>query len=490
MFNKIQRTVLLLVTLFFILNLNSFLFANYQNDSEKKMDFLNLFNNYKNNNRDYQKLELKLEQSIISYQETCIQNGLKLSISSGRIGTEFSESGTKVNLSPEVNISSSELNNSSLNINFPIGFDVLQGDVSKSKIDNANIMFSTDIFSNVSKQKKLSLEKSNRTVLQAQRNLKKGEIKIYSSFLQDLRELYSNALSVTQSENDLIEKQLDFETVKAKGYSSSSAKYRTSFLDVERAKKTVQEKQRLYNSSLAIFALKCSVKINQIDLDFELPEVELFSINNYQKKDFEELENANWNYQINTQTRSLKSEFSLWAQGCYGFSFNDNLFSDSAEAGLNMNYKGITFSALTSIPINQNSNPKITFSLGWDPFSTKSENLSIKNNLLQDKIEKLEIEDAEEKFFDTVLQMNEKRNNLQWETEQNLEQETLYLELKEDMKLWHDKGIVSEREYRQSIINYENAKVKLALTKIDRIIYNNELSMLFVSENTEGENEN
>ena len=62
-------------------------------------------------------------------------------------------------------------------------------------------------------------------------------------------------------------------------------------------------------------------------------------------------------------------------------------------------------------------------------------------------------------------------------------------ELENDMKNWYSKGIISESEYRQSKINLENAKVKLAITKIDRIIYNNDLSMLFVE--TQGEaNEN
>ena len=85
--------------------------------------------------------------------------------------------------------------------------------------------------------------------------------------------------------------------------------------------------------------------------------------------------------------------------------------------------------------------------------------------------------------------MNETYNNLEWETEQNLEQLNLYQELENDMKNWYSKGIISESEYRQSKINLENAKVKLAITKIDRIIYNNDLSMLFVE--TQGEaNEN
>jgi hypothetical protein len=49
---------------------------------------------------------------------------------------------------------------------------------------------------------------------------------------------------------------------------------------------------------------------------------------------------------------------------------------------------------------------------------------------------------------------------------------------------------VSESEYRQAKINCENAKVKLALVKIDRILYNNDLSLLFVEKTGENANEN
>ena len=243
----------------------------------------------------------------------------------------------------------------------------------------------------------------------------------------------------------------------------------------------------MYNSTLAIFASKCSVKVNQLDLSFVIPEVELLSIRSFSKEDFESLEKAKWNYHINSVTRKLNTDFS--AQAGYGFSIQDDSYLDSAQAGLTMKMKGLSVSATTAIPINQNSNPSISLGIGWNPSTSKLDNLSYQNNEIQDKIEKLEIQDAEENFFDTVLKLNETYNNLEWETEQNLEQFNLYQELENDMKNWYSKGIISESEYRQSKINLENAKVKLAITKIDRIIYNNDLSMLFVE--TQGEaNEN
>lgn len=475
---------------FFILG--TCLFSQTEVDSKtlETVNFSTLLENYKKNNRDYQKLELQLQQSSISYQESLIENGLNLSLSSGNINAEFDDSTTKMNFSPEVKLSSSSLNNSSLSMSLPFSFDISDYGVSSKEIKGASVMLSTDLISNVSKQKKLSLEKANRNVIEAQRNLKNGETKIYSTFLKELRELYSSSLSVIQSENSLIEKQLDFDTVKAKGYSTGSAKYRTASLEVESAKRTVKEKERLYKSSLAIFAAKCSVKPSQINLNFEIPETSLVSIREYKKDDFTELEKANWNYQMNSASRNLNSDFSLSAQGGYGFSVNEDGFSDSAKAGLSLNYKGISVSATTAIPINQNSNPSVSLGIGWNPSSSKINNLSAKSSQIQDEIERLGIKDAQENFFDTVLSMEEKRSNLQWETEQNIEQLELYQELENDMTVWYKKGIVSESEYRQAKINCENAKVKLALVKIDRILYNNDLSLLFVEKTGENANEN
>ena len=232
---KNTKKVIFFILINFLLS-SGFLFCNTEIDSSsKKIDFSTLLENYKKNNRDYQILELQLQQATNSYKETLIENGINLSFSSGRMGAEFADSSTKINLSPEINVSSSKFNNTSLSMNLPLDFDISKEGEFSSEIQGASLMLSTDIFSDISKQKKITLEKANRKVIESQRSLKKGEIKIYSSFLQELRSLYSSALAVTQAENSLIEKQLDFDTIKAKGYATSSAKYRTANLEVESA---------------------------------------------------------------------------------------------------------------------------------------------------------------------------------------------------------------------------------------------------------------
>ena len=189
----LQTQKKIIISIFSIILVFSFftnsLFCQTQTKSQEqeilqKVDFSTLLENYKKNNRDYQKLELQLQQSIISYQESCVQNGIDFSLSSGRTGIEFAENSTNINLSPEISVSSAKLNNSSLSVNFPFSFDISDDGISSSQIDRASLMLSTDIISDISEQKKLSLEKANRNVLESKRNLEKGQTKIYSSFLQ------------------------------------------------------------------------------------------------------------------------------------------------------------------------------------------------------------------------------------------------------------------------------------------------------------------
>lgn len=170
------------IALFFTLGISLFSQTEVDSKTLETVNFSTLLENYKKNNRDYQKLELQLHQSTISYQESCIENGINFSLSSGNINAEFDDSTTKMNFSPEVKLSSSSLNNSSLSMSLPFSFDISDSGISSKEIKGASVMLSTDLISNVSKQKKLSLEKANRNVIEAQRNLKNGETKIYSTF--------------------------------------------------------------------------------------------------------------------------------------------------------------------------------------------------------------------------------------------------------------------------------------------------------------------
>ena len=79
---KNTKKVIFFILINFLLS-SGFLFCNTENSSSsKKIDFSTLLENYKKNNRDYQILELQLQQTTNSYKETLIENGINLSFSS------------------------------------------------------------------------------------------------------------------------------------------------------------------------------------------------------------------------------------------------------------------------------------------------------------------------------------------------------------------------------------------------------------------------
>ena len=122
------------IALFFTLGTCLFSQTEVESKTLETVNFSTLLENYKKNNRDYQKLELQLQQSTISYQESCIENGINLSLSSGNINAEFDDSTTKMNFSPEVKLSSSSLNNSSLSMSLPFSFDISDTGISSKEI--------------------------------------------------------------------------------------------------------------------------------------------------------------------------------------------------------------------------------------------------------------------------------------------------------------------------------------------------------------------
>ena len=158
------------IALFFTLGTCLFSQTEVESKTLETVNFSTLLENYKKNNRDYQKLELQLQQSTISYQESCIENGINLSLSSGNINAEFDDSTTKMNFSPEVKLSSSSLNNSSLSMSLPFSFDISDSGISSKEIKGASVMLSTDLISNVSKQKKLSRLSKTRTSITTKHN--------------------------------------------------------------------------------------------------------------------------------------------------------------------------------------------------------------------------------------------------------------------------------------------------------------------------------
>ena len=149
-------------------------------------------------------------------------------------------------------------------------------------------------------------------------------------------------------------------------------------------------------------------------------------------------------------------------------------------AGLTAAFKGISGNMNFSFPTNDKSNPSVSFSLSWNPNQSKLASISEETSTLQEQQEVLSLKKAEESYIDTVNEYETNRENLLWQYEKNLEEETMYKELAEDTQYWYNEGIVSESEYRQANSNYAKAILSVTSSKIDQLIYNLDLKSLFV----------
>lgn len=446
-----------------------------------------LFENYKKNDLEYQRLVLKENQAKLSYEQTLIENGISFSVTSGSISTKFTDDGTIVSVNPEIEVASTKYNNSSLTVSFPDSITVGGSNSGKNVVSDSSILLSTDIFSGTKEKRKLTIEKAQRSLLESQRNVEARQITVYTEFLQELRDLLSAYQEVLQADKDYLDELADFETVKAQGYATASAKYRTSALSAESAKKTYEQKQRNYQSSLKLF--ESATSSENLQLDFAIPDTTLISILDFNKEEYSKIDSANWTSYINTYERNIDESNSLSVQGGYGFSYDENNTENTLKAGVTWKTNGLAISALGSIPLDENASPGISMNVTWNPTTKKVKDITDSIGKYEETIEKLDLSDAKDDFENTILQKEESKQNLDWQLTQTTEEDLLYTTLLNDMEKWYANGLISESEFREAKNNSSNAKIKLLLCKIDRIMYNNEIVSLFIPKTQGLENE-
>lgn len=448
------------------------------------LDYAALQSGYINNDRTLAELEIKKQQAVLSAQKTFVQNGATLSVNTGTMSTKVVGDNTEISLSPNATIDLPALNDSSVTLKFPLS--VTPGQSDSTEIDNAGVTLSTAIISKNKKSREVTLQKAERSVLEATRAVEKQKLSAQKEFLTELRALYSLLSEVVSAKNTVIEEQLDFDEIKIQGYSATSSKYRTASLEVQKAQRTVAEKQREFQHKFSEFAKNCGLEnYEQLAADVEtlvveIPAAELKHLTDWDKELYSEIESAKWTNKINTLSREADIPFTLYADGGYSFS-KDNLSSENdISMGLTAAYNGLSVSAGTVLPIEDMSKPGFTLSFGWDMSTAKTKKIEKSEYTLAEKIEAIAIEDALEAYDDELTSTETSFRDLIWDKQQNEEQLAVYAELEKDMKNWFERGVITSTEYRQAQTNYESAQIDCVLTKIDYLLHNIELSLLFI----------
>lgn len=510
---KVQKTVLKKVNVFLALILAANTFCFSQNISSEE-DIHSLLQEYLSNDIELQKLTIELEKKELDLQETEINSGMSLSLSSGQMLLKKTDSGMKISVSPKATFSFPE-NNTSVSVTSEPVFVTGNADSSANSggssnsggsangggssnqkpfsLSNTGIKFSTDIVSNTNHEKEITRLKNERSYLEAKRSLNNRALSAEKDFYAELKSLLSKANEVLSAEQEVYTEELNVKTVKAQGYDESSANYRSAQFKLRSANRTLEEAKREFLRLKNTFAAKCNIQ--KADTEFEeawkflpseIAEVAPVEFTSFEKENYTKIESAQWNQKIGSLLRETKN-YSVKANAGYTFD-NSNTDTNTIDAGIDFSYKGLTAEAGINVPVTKASDsttkvlPALTMSFSYTPQTAKLENISEQKKLLEIKSEQLSMQTALEDYEKTLVSKKAELEDLLWTKESRYEELVQCIESEINMAKWYEKGIISEKDYLPEKVNVEKAKINCLMNAVDFIIYNGSIKLLFCND--------
>ncbi|MBP3708945.1 MAG: hypothetical protein J6I73_00840 [Treponema sp.] len=439
-----------------------------------------LLQGYLENNIELQKLAASADAASLSNDATKINNGFTMQLATGTVSFRAGGTNPRATFRPQASATIPQANNLTLSASS----DVIIGQ--SGGIENTELIASVDIISPNIGSRKVTLLKSERALLEAQRNLQNGALSAERDFYNSLKSLYSLASTIAQTQKDLYDDQITLDGLRARGYSTTSSTYRAQQMKVLSDEHTVQTTQRSLDREAAIFFAKCGIAYDsetsaQEYLPFEIPVVEPVDITSFSKESYTKIESATWTNYINSLSRKTDKDITLKASGGYTFE-NDATASDSANLGTSLSWSGLTASAGVEIPTARKtaaSAPAYTFSLAVNPASFFLSNITKKQKALAEKQEQLEIKSAEDSYETMLITQQTSLANIVWEKQRNGELHDMYETLEADNARYFQQGIITESEYRSAQVNKELYRYKTLVNDIELILYNNETKLLF-----------
>ena len=328
---------------------------------------------------------------------------------------------------------------------------------------------------------------AERTLTQAKRNLQNEALQTETDFYTALKALLTSTSEIITAESELYTDTIEFESIKAKGYSTSSSTYKLAQMEVLSDQHEIESKRRSLLHDYIIFYKECGYEISlEDDVDFydlipsDIPVVAALNIEDFDSEKYTEIEEALWTYEINSLSRSAQKNFTLSANGGYTFN-NSDTSSNTVDAGLSSTIGGLNLTAGVSIPLT-GANPAYTLSATLSPNTFRKNSITKKTNDLTEEQELLAIEEARLNYGTVIVDKQQELQDLNWTKESCQESLEMYEKLSSELKNYFEAGIIKESEYLSALSNAKSYKVKLISNSIDYIIYNNEIQSLFVTE--------
>lgn len=450
---------------------------------EKTADLLQ---GYLNESLAVKKLTLSLKDRMLSRKSAGITNGIAVQLSSGSVVINTAGDGS-VSLRPSASVGYPAARNAKLGVSSNISF--ADG---KNKNSSTSLLLSVDLYSGVMEERKISLLKADRSLLEAQRALADGLVRQEQSFYTELKSIFDSAAKLTSAENSLWDDKLSFQEVKVKGYAATSLKYRQADNKVRTDEHNVANYRRDLEKNIKVFAKKCGTEYTGPDpLDWlpdDIPKVEGLDIGSFREADYTAVEKAVWTNKLNSLARKADKRFSLAANGGYTFDNSSARGSDTVDGGLDFNMSGgaLAAGAGVSVPVTRNNmgdnshSPVYTMNLSVNPTKFLTDNISRQQQGIAEEQELLDIQSARDEWEQKVVEKQESLENLLWSKKGNEESYELYKSLEVDTLKWYKAGIVNEGEYRTALTNMRTYKIQTIINDLELLIYNSEVKLLFV----------
>ncbi len=484
-----------------------------------------LLTGYLSNDLDLKKAVLTAQSKALSLKSTEIQNGIDVSISTGNISVTTDVSGkSTVTASPSLSVDFPMVSDASVSVSIP--YTVEDG---SSYVSAGSVAGTVGIISSSAKEREVELLKAERSYTEAKRSVRECALTAEKEFYENLKKLYNYAISIHTAKNDLYDDSLDLRVLETEGYSKTSAKYRQALLKVKSDERDVQEQQRLLEKETAVFAMKCGKEFSRTSESFDekrekgeegsdynqeaageaayraaieflpdaIPAVKEERIFDYSEDDYTSVESSNWDKTIAELERKADTAFSMSATGEYKFNSAQSAYDD-AGAKLNFDWKGLSASAGFYVPtgnnllpqnenssVTKNDKPYFQFGVSLSPNEWRLWKIQKEQDKLDEQTEDIAIKAARDDYETDVLDKVSTFHDIKWSENSYADQLDMYTQLAADMEKWYSQGLVTESDLNDAVNNREKARLNVMLNAIDLLIYNDEVKLLFNTEDSE-----
>lgn len=430
-----------------------------------------------NNDLELRTLAMEAQKAELSLKGAKIDNGLSLKISTGSIQVFSSGDEYSVRLEPNASVAIPQAQNLTLSASTKINTSP-----DTDTATNTKLALSVDILGPESAARKVALMTAERARVVAKRNLAHGAFSCEKDYYTKLKALYTSYLDILKTQKTLYDDKIDAEALRAKGFAASNSKYRLAQMKVATGEHDILVKTRQLKGDCAVFASLCGVEfLAEDDIERFLPtkieSVELLSIKDFDKELYTKTEGARYNAKLGALKRRAARTYTLKVNG--GYTFNNEVNSrDTIDAGLTGGIGGVEVTAGVSVE-PETAEPIYTMGATVNPMQIAKRRITKKSEKCDEEEEKIAIAQSCFDYDTDFIQKMSERHNLQWEETSTKERYEVYTDTERDMKKNFEAGVISESEYLQSKTNKEECRIQVLTNAIDKIIFNDELELLF-----------